>query len=138
MALDLHSGEYLIKQVQKLLHRVERLMVPSHSIVVSNIGHRISQLNKQVKNGHFLVDMNVGVGSTLSTASKSNGGCPKQIQWDSLEPEIIFAISDGVLEGFCVPRVVQEEINTEKNAQLLEDIKYKGKAKLRTFQVIIA
>jgi hypothetical protein len=148
MSADLYSSDYLNKQVLKLLHRVERHMVPSNQIVVSSIGTRISTLSKQVMESAFIRELPMFTnlqplnGNSAQAAGKrklqSDGSAddeaaaansqpkPKSIDWDALEAAIISAISEGV----------REEIDAEKHAQIMEEMKLRGKTKLRTFQVI--
>jgi hypothetical protein len=164
MSADLYSSDYLNKQVLKLLHRVERHMVPSNQIVVSSIGTRISTLSKQVKESAFIRELPMFTnlqplnGSSAQAAGKrklqSDGSAddeaaaansqpkPKSIDWDALEAAIISAISEGerdekgCVPGFVVRARVREEIDAEKHAQIMEEMKLRGKTKLRTFQVI--
>ena len=53
MEINNQSEQYLTKQLSKLFHRLERILVPSNSIVNSNIGIKLGHLLNRIKDGEF-------------------------------------------------------------------------------------
>ena len=140
MAENLHSAEYLTKQISKLLHRIERVMIPSNEVVHSNISSRISSLSKKIKAQAFFEDIELPpvaavVGKKSAPRNQTKDIPLKKVSWDKLEKEIIFAISDGDVEGFVAPSEVINEIEDERRLQSQEVLKLQGKLTLARLQV---
>ena len=141
MAENLHSADYLTKQVLKLLNRIERVMIPSNEVIHSNISNRIDTLGKQVKRQVFFEDINLAPRTSIGKKSIPRNApkevALKKVVWDKLEKEIIFSISDGEVESFVIPTEVQNEIEDEKRVQSQELLKLQGKLTLVRLQVTI-
>ena len=126
----------LTKQIRKMILRIEKLMIPSNSMVINTIGPKLEELMKRVQEGIYYVDPEPEVKLKLKRASSEKNSAPtmestfaeKIVLWELLENDIIKTISNDNLD-FITPEVVLDEINAEKRFQneMLDKLKQKGK-----------
>lgn len=162
MEINNQSEQYLTKQLSKLFHRIERIIVPSNSMLNSNIGIKLGSLLNRVKAGEFFENSNVGnndvsensnnpktgiVSNTQSrrksdrfVANSSNNSklefIARKVIWGLLEDVLVSTILEEIgAESFPVKIVT--EIEDERSAQEEIELKHKAKTKVKFLQVSI-
>jgi hypothetical protein len=125
----------LLKEITKMIHRIERILVPSNSLVHSTIGERLDGLLKQIKKGVFFEDVNMfPVEDLIGYEVKSIEPLFRKVNWVSLEHEIWNVVGEGNAE-YTLPPAVQVEIYTEKTVHTDKLEKAAGKERVRRLQV---
>lgn len=136
------SEPYLIKQFSKLFHRIERILVPSDDIQVSNAGPMLSKLLNKIKTGYFFEDictLTPGIDSTNNSLSRKRNDkpidfVPKRVKWDILEPLIREIVLKDIDESE-IPEKIAIEIEMERKAQVDAAIKSNVKMKIQQLQL---
>jgi hypothetical protein len=113
---DLHNT----KELMKLLNRLERILVPSNSLVENIYAGSFEILASKIKKGVYFRDFVCGRSST------------RIIEWDMLEPAIYHTISSKKEEA---NKKIVDEIETEKRLQSEKLEKLIKFYKISSFQV---
>ena len=159
MEINNQSEQYLTKQLSRLFHRIERIIVPSNSMVNSNIGIKLSYLLNRVKAGEFFENSDTIDGNTEITANpkteivtnnqirrksdrfvatSSNNSktefIPRKVIWDPLQNILVSTILEEM--GIqSLPEKIATEIEDERSAQEEIQLKQKSKLKIKLLQV---
>lgn len=160
MEINNRSEQYLTKQIAKLLHRIERILVPSNSIQNSNIPIKLGYLLSRVKNGEFFENCDESNSDVIScshdtkhqseivnlkrrkserfaaSASKNpkEEFVPRKVIWNTLQDILISTILEETgLE--VLPEKIESEIEDERSAQEEVVVKHKSKIKIKSLQV---
>lgn len=143
-ANTVHNDAYLTKTVFKLLGRIERIVIPTNSILKSSIS--FTALMKLVETGiffeksscsHFIEKRNECAKSDAIIYKQKipiPAIIPKIIKWDELELAIINILSEGN-KDFIVPIKVRDEIDPEKSFQYEEEKRRMTKEKMLLLKV---
>lgn len=159
MEINNQSEQYLTKQLSRLFHRIERIIVPSNSMVNSNIGMKLGYLLNRVKSGEFFENSDTIDGKiqmienpkteivtsnqnrrksdrfaiTSSNSSKTEF-IPRKVIWDPLQSVLISTILEEM--GIdSLPEKIATEIEDERSAQEEIQLKHKSKLKIKLLQV---
>lgn len=126
----------LLKDITKMMHRIERIFVPSHAITHSTIGDRLSLFLKRIQKGTVFVDVKEFNNEMVcNVLSKNSETIVRKIDWDILIDELIKAVNDTNDENYNLPGEVWEEILTEKRIHEEKLDKAIKKEKVRQLQV---
>lgn len=136
------TDSHLTKQIKKMFNRIEKILNPSDSVTFNDCGSRLEILMRKVQRGLFYRDacatikkLHTGRKVVVKAEPTLEGTFSERVViWDSLETEIINAISNHK-EGFVLPSKVREEIDTERRIQDDTVAKLKLKDKLSSLQV---
>lgn len=125
----------LIKDLTKLLGRIERIFIPSGTLVYNDIFERLESLLKQVQKGYCIVDVNAFSRAEIDrTLSKNSELIIRKVDWDVLIRDLTQAAGNGDPE-FKLPASVMEEIDTEIRVHEEKLKKALGKERIRQLQV---
>lgn len=126
----------LLKDITKMMHRIERIFVPSHAITHSTIGDRLSLLLKRIQRGFIFVDVKeFNREMVCNVLSKNSEVIVRKIDWDLFISELVKAVNDTGDEAYSLPGEVWEEILTEKRIHEEKLDKAIKKEKVRQLQV---
>lgn len=126
----------LLKEITKLIHRIERILVPINSLVHSTIGERLDRLILQIKKGDYFEDVNkFPVEDLIGYEAKSIEPLFRKVAWEKLELAIWTAVSDGDVE-YNLPVSVLVEIATERQVHDDKLEKAASKERVRRLQVL--
>jgi hypothetical protein len=127
----------LLKEMKKLVNRIERILVPHNSLVFSTIGKRLETLQTRVNNGEFFEDVNAfPVAELLGYEPKSIEALVRRVAWDSFEAQLMETLSEGDVAYILHPEA-QLEIETERRVHADKLAKAATKEKVRRLQVRI-
>lgn len=117
------NDAYLCKQVMKLLGRIERILVPTSSLVSSPLTNALSEFSKVVQSGKYFCNSLCYKGLYDNGNTPTNGKALSRItNWDEFEIDLYQLISEGK-EDYLIPYIIQQEIFVEKNLQTEEEHK---------------
>jgi hypothetical protein len=119
----LEGDGYLTKELSKLFHRIERILVPANSIVENTVGVRLNDVMANVKKGDFFRD---------TFPAEFRDYSMRTIDWDLLEPAILNAL-DYTAE--TIPALALEEIRVEQSVQWEKVNKIASKFRMSSLQV---
>lgn len=88
----------LLKELTKMIHRIERIIVPSNSIVFNVLGSKIDSLLLKIKSGFFFIDVKEFIkerNDLLNYDSKAIEPLFRKVNWISFEKELFKVISNG-------------------------------------------
>ncbi len=125
----------LLKDITKLVHRIERILVPINSLVHSTIGQKLDTLLVKAKSGTFFEDArrfphNDLLGNDLRTIEPLF----RKVAWPKFEAAILNTVSDGDPD-YQLPLTVQNDIAMEKRAHEERLEKAASKERVRRLQV---
>ena len=114
IGVGLTPDETLMKDVTKMLNRIDKLLVPGDSLQANNITPKIQLLVRDVVKGFYFSDL----GDYPKDEPKVKSKAPpvyltKKVEWDRLHSALHRAISDGN-EEYEWPARISEEFNAEK------------------------
>lgn len=137
------SEPYLIKQLSKLFHRIERILVPSDFIKESDVGPKLTKLLSHVKRGDFfeVSEPAPKVSKCFGQNGKKNNKNSSEfnalrVKWEPLQ-SILHGIIQAELNTEIIPDKLATEIETERKAQDEVDAKYKIKMRVQDLQVFV-
>ena len=120
-------GIELIKTMTKLVGRIERLMVPVNTTILTNymmsLPHRLDAFVKaRVRIGEFFI------------VSSFSGRVV--VDWDCFDAAIVIVIAQDHPDGdnFVLPNLIIQELSAERNFQDIEEMKSGNKEKMRILQ----
>jgi len=139
------NDAYLLKQVMKLIGRIERILIPPSSLVSSPLTNALSEFSKIVQSGKYFCNSlcykgkydndnsndnvssngsnNIGSNNNSNNNVTSNGKPLSRItKWDEFEKDLYNIISQGN-DDYVIPYIIQQEIFVEKNLQADEEHK---------------
>ncbi|RYH24684.1 hypothetical protein EON65_16530 [archaeon] len=125
----------LLKEMGKLMHRIERVFVSSDSITFNPTVEKLSQLTKMVQQGKYLADVKeFSKANVLNVLSKNSELVLRKVDWSEFQKDLLQLVSNGEAD-YVMPNEVYEEIGRE--VQVHEDRleKARKKEKLRHMQV---
>jgi hypothetical protein len=143
-ANTVHNDAYLTKSVFKLLGRIERIVIPTNSIVKSSIS--FTSLMKLVETGIYFEKSScsnfIEKRNECSKSDAINNGqkipiptfIPKIIKWNELEIAIVEILAEGN-KDYIVPVKVFDEIYPEKSFQYEEENRRMTKEKVLLLKV---
>jgi len=127
----------LLKVVTKLVNRIERILVPSNSLVHNSLGARLDVFMKKVKAGHFfvnVVEFTKKRADLLGYDAKTIEPLFRQVNWEAFEQQLYRVLRDGD-EGYAIPAEVMSELSLESDAQQQRLSKAINKELVRSLQV---
>lgn len=119
-----HTDAYYYKQISKLIHRIERIIVPSNTVIHSNASSILENLLNLVKEGVFYESIHNAKGKHLGKLDENK---PKRVNWDKLEQKLLNIISSDIKVSSTQLFKINEEIAIERRFQKDEDLKLKTK-----------
>lgn len=135
---------HLTKQLRKMMNRIEKILAPSNSISqrLIEIGPRLEEIMKKIQNNDYYREPSIKNKPSTKKKSQSLLAEPTMecmfsyriVDWESLEPDIIQAITNGDPD-VIVPDKILEEIYTERKIQNDALVKLRAKEKLRILEV---
>jgi hypothetical protein len=125
----------LVKDMIKLLNRVERIFVPSTKVTYNPIVEKLETVRKLVQQGKYIEDMKeFSRINILNVLSKNSEAILRKVDWNTFQHDLISTISEGN-KSFVLPNDVQMEIDTEVRLHEEKVEKATKKEKLRQLQV---
>jgi hypothetical protein len=115
IGINLSPDEALMKDMTKLVTRMEKIAVPGDSMVVSTIVEQLKQVLKKVQSGNYFIKTDELI-LKLSKDFKPVQVLTLKVNWVLFESEITSAMSDGASD-FVLPKRLKEEIDEEKYIQ---------------------
>lgn len=119
----IRNDAYLTKQVMKLLGRIERILIPTSSLVSSPFTSALSDFSKIVQSGKYFCN------SLCYKGLYDNGNLPPSgkilsriTNWEEFEKDLYSIISE-CKEDYIIPNVIREEVYVEKKLQADEEHK---------------
>ena len=136
-SISAQADATLLKEITKLIHRIERILVPSNSLIHSTIGERLDGLIRRVKRGDYFEDVSkFPIDDLIGYDVRSIEPLVRRVSWEALEKEIWNVVSNGDLE-YILPYSVTEEIVTERMVHEDKLQKAANKERVRRLQVQI-
>lgn len=127
----------LLKDLAKLFHRIEKIFIPTGTLVYDSIFERLDALSKQVQRGSCIVDLNeFSKEDVEKTMSKNSELILRKIDWDIFINDLILAAGNGD-PTYQLPVAVIEEIEREKSVHDEKLRKAFSKEKIRQLQVLL-
>ena len=110
------ADEWIVKELSKLIHRIERILVPSNSLVHSTIGSRLESFLRRIKRKEYFLPIDEAF-----YRFKDVDGCDvknlevlaRKVDWNSLETALFDVIRDGDA-NFIIPHDVINELEVER------------------------
>lgn len=125
----------LIKDMIKLVNRIERIFVPSSSIRYNPMTDKLADLMKVVQQGKYLEDINeFDKKEIYNVSSKNSEAILRKVNWKMFEDDLRNIASEGNPD-YSLPREVIAEILTEIRLHEEKLEKARKKEKLRQLQV---
>jgi hypothetical protein len=128
----------LVKDLTKLLGRIERIFVPSGTMVYNPVIEKLEALMKEVQKGSCIVDVKDFSREEIDRAlSKNSEFIIRKVDWDIFVRDLVRATGNGDVD-YQLPPLVLEEIDTEIRVHNEKMNKALAKEKIRQLQVRIA
>lgn len=125
----------LLKEITKLIHRIERILVPTNSLVHSTIGARLDGLLGEIKKGKYFEDVNkFPVQDLIGYDVRSIEPLFRKVSWDKLGMAIWKTVGEGD-ESYILPDSVINEIAMERQVHEEKLLKATNKERVRRMQV---
>lgn len=129
------ADETLLKELNKLLNRIERLMVPTYYYCHCHVADRIDDLRKRLSNKEFLLTTNEFTEENIVKAmSKMTEHFVRRVDWDRFEVELRDIIGNHPDDSFYL-KEVNGEIEHQKHSHLDRYYNAIAKEKIRQMQV---
>lgn len=134
-SISAQADANLFKDITKLIHRIERILVPMNSMIHSTVGQRLDSLLLKVKSGIYFEDVhrfphNDLIGYEVRTIEPLF----RKVAWSKLEDAIWATVSEGDSE-YQLPITVLNDIAMEKQAHSDRLEKAANKERVRKLQV---
>jgi hypothetical protein len=133
IGINLSPDEALMKDVTKLVTRMENIAVPGDSMIVTTIIEQLKCVLNKVQKKYYFVKIDELI-LKLSKDSKPVQVLTIKVNWDLFEREITAAMSDGVTD-YVLPKRLQDEIDEEKYIQEEKIAKIMKEDKKKRLQV---
>lgn len=124
------SDQGLLKDMTRMIHRIERLFVPAESVTENDISQRLDNLLKKVKRGEYFEDIPEFMGAPKVDSRPTRGGKSKgdefsrKVNLTAFETDLVEQMQEHTNKsdptasvGYILPPKVQEEIDIEKTLQ---------------------
>jgi hypothetical protein len=134
-SLTQQADANLLKETTKLVHRIERILVPSSSLVYSSIGTKVSTFLNNLNQRKYFCDVTELSHSDLSKGSgKYSENVFRRVDWELFVKDLTNIIGEND-PTYVLPKVALDEIERERID--LENILSKviKKEKIRLLQV---
>lgn len=136
-SISAQADANLLKDITKLIHRIERILVPTNSMVHSTMGQKLDGLIATAKTGSFFVDVNkFPVNDLIGYEVRHIEALFRKVAFPKLEAALFNIVSEGNPE-YQLPYTVQAEIEMEKQAHNEKFEKAASKERVRRLQVRI-
>ena len=97
-SISSQADSNLLKELTKMIHRIERIIVPSNSIVFNAIGSKLDTFLLKLKSGLFFIDVEEFIkerSELLNYDSKVIEPLFRKVNWILFEHELFKVISNG-------------------------------------------
>ena len=115
-AIKSKADAWLTKEVSKVVHRIERIYVPAHSIEENPVIYQLRKLNGYVNEGKYFLNT-----TELEMFEQRSPKPPdylfRKVDWELFENDLKFLLAGNESQDFLLPREVQEQIYVEKTIQ---------------------
>lgn len=132
----------LLKDMVKLMNRIERILIPSSSITYNPLTEKLASLMTTVRQGSYLRDVKeFQVENILNVLSANSELVLRSVDWKAFEEDLCRLLQESKssedVHGVSVtlPREVKEEIDVEVRLHNEKMAKAMKKEKLRQLQV---
>jgi hypothetical protein len=133
--IEAQADASLLKEMKKLINRIERILVPHNSLVHSTIGERLDGLQRRVHSGEFFEHVNAfPTEELLGYDPRSIEALVRRVAWDSFEAQLLSTLSEGDASYALHPEA-QLELETERRVHAEKLQKAATKEKVRRLQV---
>jgi hypothetical protein len=134
-SISAQADANILKEIVKLIHRIERILVPINSLVHSNIGEKLDGLLVEIKKGKYFEDVNKFPAQDLIGYDvRSIEPLFRKVSWEKLGMAIWTTLNDGNEEYF-LPDAVINEIAMERQVHEDKLQKAVNKERVRRMQV---
>lgn len=128
----------LMKDMLKLMNRIERIFVPSDSVTYNPVVEKLADMLKIVQQGKYLEDVSTfSRANILNVLSKNSEMVLRKVNWKAFEEDLHGIVSQGNAE-FVLPSEVYSEIEFEVRVHEEKLVKATKKERLRQLQVFAA
>lgn len=125
----------LIKDLTKLFNRIEKIFIPTGTLVYDSIFERLDALLKHFQKGSCIVDVkDFAKGDVEKAIGKNSDTILRKIDWDIFTNDLVLAAGNGDPE-YTLPALVVEEIERERGVHEEKFRKAFAKEKIRQVQV---
>ena len=125
----------LLRDISKLMNRIERALIPSQSLIHDPVSDQLSALMRRLQRGLVFTDVtHFERDAVLKAYSKNSESIVRKIDWEKFCIELKNAISFGAL-NYEFPAQVAEEISLERSIHEDRLLKALKKEKSRQLQV---
>jgi hypothetical protein len=137
-SISAQADANMLKEIIKLIHRIERILVPINSLVHTNIGEKLDGLLVEIKKGKYFEDVNkFPVQDLIGYDVRSIEPLFRKVAWEKLGMAIWTTLNDGNEEYF-LPDAVINEIAMERQVHEDKLQKAVNKERVRRMQVRIS
>lgn len=125
----------LLKDTTKLVHRVERILVPSSSLVYSSIGTKISIFLNNLNQRKYFYDVTeLSHSDILKASGKSSENVTRRIDWNLFVKDLTNIIGEDD-PTYVLPKEALDEIERERADFEITLSKAVKKEKIKLMQV---
>lgn len=126
----------LMKDITKLIHRIERILVPINSLVHSTVGQKLDSLLLKAKSGVFFEDVRrFPHNELIGYEVRSIEPLFRKVAWPKFEEAIWETVNEGNAD-YQLPTSVLNDIAMEKQAHDDRLEKAANKERVRRLQVL--
>jgi hypothetical protein len=127
----------LLKDLMKLFGRIERIFIPSGTLVYNDIFERLDALSKEIQRGSCFTDVKEFSNEEIDRAlSKNSEVVIRKIDWEKFIHDLSLVSGNGD-ESYQLPVSVIEEIDRERSVHEGKLKKGVAKEKIRQLQVCL-
>jgi hypothetical protein len=127
----------LLKDLMKLFGRIERIFIPSGTLVYNDIFERLDALSKEIQRGSCFTDVKEFSNEEIDRAlSKNSEVVIRKIDWEKFIHDLSLVSGNGD-ESYQLPFSVMEEIDRERGVHEGKLKKGVAKEKIRQLQVCL-
>lgn len=135
-SISAQADTTLLKEITKLIHRIERILVPTNSLVHTTIGAKLDGLLGDIKKGKFFEDVKrFPVNDLIGYDIKSIEPLFRKVAWEKLGMAIWKTVNEGD-ETYILPDSVLNEIAMERQVHEDKLEKAANKEVVRRMQVV--
>lgn len=134
-AVSAQADATLLKEITKLIHRIERILVPTNSLVHSTIGERLDGLLVEIKKGKYFEDVKkFPLQDLIGYDPKSIEPLFRKVNWEKLGYDIWKTVGEND-DTYILPDIVLNEIAMERQVHEEKFQKAANKERVRRMQV---